>query len=312
MNYINTLREGENITEIYYCKNKTVAQGKTGKTYYNVTLQDKTGTIDAKIWDLTNAIAHFETGDYIQISGQVTSFNNNLQITIRRVRLAEEGEYDESEYMPYTPYNIDVMYNELLNMIESVKNPYLNQLLKSFFVDDKDFVARFKKASAAKSLHHSFIGGLLQHSLFVAKISDYLASIYKKIDRDLLVTAAICHDIGKVQELSEFPENDYTYEGNVIGHIIMGAMMLRERASQIEGFPENLRTNLVHCILAHHGKLEFGSPKKPMLIEAVALNFADDTDAKLEAFTEVLNTAPEGDNFLGKHFMFETNIFKTE
>ncbi len=312
MNYIDSLREGENVTEIYYCKNKTVAQGKTGKTYYSVTLQDKTATIDGKIWDLTNAIEHFETGDYIQISGQVTSFNNNLQLTIRRVRKAAENEYDPSEYMPYTPYNIDSMYSQLLEMIESINNTYLKQLLHSFFVDDQDFIKQFKYSSAAKSLHHSFIGGLLQHSLFVAKISDYYASIYKSINRDLLVTAAICHDIGKVREFSKFPENDYTYEGNVIGHIIIGAMMIEENASKIEGFPEDLKTNLVHCILAHHGKLEFGSPKKPMLIEAIALSYADDTDAKLEAFTEALKTAPEGERFLGKHFMFETNIFKTE
>ncbi len=312
MNYIDSLREGENVTEIYYCKNKTVAQGKTGKTYYSVTLQDKTATIDGKIWDLTNAIEHFETGDYIQISGQVTSFNNNLQLTIRRVRKAAENEYDPSEYMPYTPYNIDSMYSQLLEMIESISNTYLKQLLHSFFVDDQDFIKQFKYSSAAKSLHHSFIGGLLQHSLFVAKISDYYASIYKSINRDLLVTAAICHDIGKVREFSKFPENDYTYEGNVIGHIIIGAMMIEENASKIEGFPEDLKTNLVHCILAHHGKLEFGSPKKPMLIEAIALSYADDTDAKLEAFTEALKAAPEGERFLGKHFMFETNIFKTE
>ncbi len=312
MNYINTLREGENFNEIYYCKNKTVAQNKNGKTYYSLTLQDKTATIDGKIWELNNAIEHFETGDYIQVSGQVTSFNNTLQLTIRRVRKAAENEYDVSEYMPYTDYNIDEMYNALIDMINNVQNPYLNQLLKGFFVEDEEFIKKFKYSSAAKSLHHSFIGGLLQHSLFVAKIADFLASTYKKIDRDLLVTAAICHDIGKVYEFSPFPENDYTIEGNIVGHIVLGSMMVRDKANEIEGFPEELKTNLIHCILAHHGKLDYGSPKTPMLIEAVALNFADDTDAKLEAFTEALKAAGEGDRFLGKHFMFDSNIFKTK
>ena len=312
MNYINTLRDGENFSEIYYCKSKTIATTKAGKSYYNLVLQDKTGFIDGKIWDLSSGIDHFEAGDYIKIDGQVTSFNNSLQLNIRRLRKATDGEYVESEYMPYSPYNIEQMYGFLLDMINSVKNEYLNALLKSFFVDDKDFIKKFKRCSAAKSLHHSFIGGLLQHSLFVAKNADHIANQYKVINRDLLVTAAICHDIGKVTEFSEFPENDYTFEGNLLGHIVVGAEMIRERALQIEGFPTDLRVNLEHCILSHHGKLEFGSPKKPMIIEAVALNFADDLDAKLEAFTEALNADQSGSKNLGKHYMFESNIFRTE
>ena len=179
-------------------------------------------------------------------------------------------------------------------------------------VSYEEFIKKFKRCSAAKSLHHSFIGGLLQHSLFVAKNADHIANQYKVINRDLLVTAAICHDIGKVTEFSEFPENDYTFEGNLLGHIVVGAEMIRERALQIEGFPTDLRVNLEHCILSHHGKLEFGSPKKPMIIEAVALNFADDLDAKLEAFTEALNADQSGSKNLGKHYMFESNIFRTE
>ena len=261
-----------------------VAQSKNGKTYYSLVLQDKTGTLDAKVWDLSNAIAHFEAMDFIKVDGQITVYNNSLQMNVRRIQKAQEGTYDESEYMPYTKYNVEEMYTELLGFINSVKNEYLSKLLKSFFVDDENFVKRFKKHSAAKAVHHNFIGGLLQHTLAVTKMCDFLASSYDIINRDLLITASICHDIGKLHELSKFPENDYTDEGNLLGHIVMGAMMVRDKANEIEGFPPLLQSELEHCILAHHGELEYGSPKKPQLVEAVALSFADNTDAKMESF----------------------------
>ena len=312
MNYINTLREGENITETYFCKDKVVAQSKAGKTYYSLKLQDKTGVIDAKIWDLSNAIEHFESMDYIRISAQVTSFNNALQLNVKQVRKAEEGTFDVADYMPVSEFNIDDMYKELLELIDTVQDKYLNQLLKLFFAEDASFIKGFKKSSAAKSMHHSFIGGLLQHTLSVAKISDFLASQYPIMNRDLLVTAAICHDIGKVYELSEFPENDYTDAGNLMGHIVMGAMMIRDKAKKVPDIPIDLLNKLVHCILAHHGKLEFGSPEKPKIIEAMALSFADDTDAKLEAFKEAVEGDQSGETWLPYNKMFETFIRKTD
>ena len=311
MNYINTLREGDNITDIYFCKQKTVAQTKAGKTYYSLTLQDMTGTIDAKIWELSNAIEHFEALDFIKVSGQITSFNNNLQFNVRRVQKAREGEYDVSDYMPTTKFNIEDMYKELLDIIESIREEHLSALLKDFFVADGDFVSVFKKHSAAKSIHHGFIGGLLQHTLTVAKICNFYASIYPVINRDLLLTAAICHDIGKLKEISSFPENDYTDDGNLLGHIVIGTMMVRDKAAQIDGFPVQLLSELEHCILSHHGELEFGSPKKPALIEAVALAFADNTDAKLEAFQEELDKSSESTDWLGWNKMFDANIRRT-
>jgi 3'-5' exoribonuclease len=210
---------------------------------------------------------------------------------VRQARKAAEGTYDIADYMPVSPYNIDEMYKDLLDLIDTVKDPNLNGILRAFFVEDADFIKAFKKSSAAKAMHHSFIGGLLQHTLSVAQISDYVAGHYSIINRDLLVTAAICHDIGKVNELSSFPENDYTDVGNLVGHIVMGAMMVRGKAAKIEGMSVDTLNKLVHCILAHHGKLEYGSPEKPKIIEALALSFADDMDAKLQAFTEAI----EGD-----------------
>ncbi|MEE3398703.1 MAG: HD domain-containing protein [Eubacterium sp.] len=311
MIYINTLREGDNISETYFCKDKVVAQSKAGKTYYSLKLQDRTGIVDAKVWDLSNAIEHFESMDYIRITGQVTSFNNSLQINVRQARKAAEGTYDIADYMPVSPYNIDEMYKDLLALIDTVKDPNLNGILRAFFVEDADFIKAFKKSSAAKAMHHSFIGGLLQHTLSVAQISDYVAGHYSIINRDLLVTAAICHDIGKVNELSSFPENDYTDVGNLVGHIVMGAMMVRGKAAKIEGMSVDTLNKLVHCILAHHGKLEYGSPEKPKIIEALALSFADDMDAKLQAFTEAVEGDQSGELWLPYNKMFESYIRKT-
>lgn len=311
MNYINTLREGDNISEVYFCKQKVVAQSKNGKTYYSLVLQDKTGTLDAKVWDLSNAIAHFEAMDFIKVDGQITVYNNSLQMNVRRIQKAQEGTYDESEYMPYTKYNVEEMYTELLGFVNSVKNEYLSKLLKSFFVDDENFVKRFKKHSAAKAVHHNFIGGLLQHTLAVTKMCDFLASSYDIINRDLLITASICHDIGKLHELSKFPENDYTDEGNLLGHIVMGAMMVRDKANEIEGFPPLLQSELEHCILAHHGELEYGSPKKPQLVEAVALSFADNTDAKMESFRAEAESSVTETGWIGYSKWFDSNIRKT-
>lgn len=311
MQYINTLREGDDITETYLCKSKSSGVAKNGKTFYSLVLQDKTGTIDGKIWELSNAIEHFEAMEYVKLSAKVTSFNNKLQLNIRQTRRAEEGTYDIADYMPISKFDIDEMFKELLALIDSVKDESLKTLLRSFFVEDASFVKAFKMSSAAKSMHHAFVGGLLQHTLSVARIADFLAGFYPIMNRDLLVTAAICHDIGKVKEISEFPVNDYTDAGNLLGHIVMGAMMVKEKADGIAGFDETLKNNLVHCILAHHGKLEYGSPEKPKIIEAVALSFADDTDAKLEGFSEALESEQAEGDWLPYNKMFESIIRKT-
>ena len=311
MQYINTLREGDDITETYLCKSKSSGVAKNGKTFYNLVLQDKTGTIDGKIWELSNAIEHFEAMDYVKLSAKVTSFNNKPQLNFRQTRRAEEGTYDIADYMPISKFDIDEMFKELLALIDSVKDESLKTLLRSFFVEDASFVKAFKMSSAAKSMHHAFVGGLLQHTLSVARIADFLAGFYPIMNRDLLVTAAICHDIGKVKELSEFPVNDYTDPGNLLGHIVIGAMMVKEKADEINGFDETLKNNLVHCILSHHGKLEYGSPEKPKIIEAVALSFADDTDAKLEGFSEALESEQAEGDWLPYNKMFESIIRKT-
>ncbi len=312
MRYIKELHEGENISEIYFCKSKVVAKTKTDKTYYSLVLQDKTGTIDAKVWNLSGGIDHFEALEYIYVDAQVTVFNNQNQLNVSRIRRAREGEYEVSEYMPCSPYKTEDMFDSLLKLVADVENPYLHDLLSAFFVENEEIVKEFKKHSAAKSVHHGFIGGLLHHSLFVAKNCEFLAKQYPILKKDLLITAALLHDIGKLKEISDFPENDYTDEGQLLGHIVIGAMWIGGECDKIQGFPKKLRDELLHCILSHHGEYEYGSPKKPAIIEALVLSFVDDLDAKVETFTELLQANEDTAGWRGFNRLLDSNGRKTE
>ena len=314
MRYIETLREGERIQEIYLCRQRTTAMTKTGKEYENVILQDKTGSLDAKIWDPHSmGIDEFDALDYVEVNGDVTVFNGQTQLSIKRARKISETDVDPTNYLPCTNKNIDEMMMELTKFIAGVNNPYYKQVLTKLFIDNTEFAEAFKKHSAAKSVHHGFIGGLLEHTLSVAKMCEFFAKQYPILNRELLMTSAICHDIGKVYELSDFPMNDYTDAGQLLGHIVMGSEMLGKIMDSIPDFPTKLKNELKHCILAHHGELEYGSPKKPALIEAMALNLADNADAKIETMTELLNSnsSASSDQWLGYNRLLETNVRKT-
>lgn len=312
MKYLKDYKEGDRVFDIYLCKHKQSAVTKNGKPYDSVILQDKTGTVDAKIWDPNSAgIDDFDALDYIEVYGEVTSFQGALQVNVKRIRKCCEGEYDPADYLPVSKFPIEDMMKELLGYIDSIENSYLKKLLQLFFVEDQEFVKVFKQSSAAKTVHHGFVGGLLQHTLAVTRLCDYYCTQYPILKRDLLLTAAICHDIGKTEELSLFPENDYTDDGQFLGHIVIGSEMVGEKIRAIPGFPKVLANELKHCILAHHGELEFGSPKKPAIIEAVALTFADNTDAKMQTFTELMeNTTETG--WLGYNRLFESNVIGTK
>lgn len=308
MKYIKDFHEGDRINDIYLCKHKQSAMTKTGKPYDNVILQDKTGAIDAKIWEPNSAgIEDFEDLDYVDITGEVSVFNGALQLSIKRVRKCREGEFDPKEYLPVSQYPIDEMYNQLLALIDSIENEYLKKLLNMFFREDEEFIKKFKNSSAAKSVHHGFVGGLLEHTLSVTKLCNYYCKHYPILKRDLLLSAAMLHDIAKTRELSAFPVNDYTEEGNFLGHIVMGVEMVGEKIRQIDGFPTLLESEIKHCIVAHHGEYEYGSPKKPAIIEAVALNYADDIDAKMETFKEMLEGTTET-GWLGFNRLFDSNV----
>lgn len=312
MKYIKDYKDGDRVFDIYLCKHKISAVTKNGKPYDTVVLQDKTGTIDAKVWDPNNAgIAEFDSLDYIEVYGDITSFQGALQVNVKRIRKCQEGEYTPADYLPVSRFDREEMYEELLSYINGVENTYLKQLLQEFFVKDQAFISAFKQSSAAKTVHHGFVGGLLQHTLGVTKLCDYYCSTYPLLKRDLLITAAICHDMGKTREISLFPENDYTDAGQFLGHIVIGVEMIGEKVRNIPGFPEVLANELKHCILAHHGEYEFGSPKKPAIMEAMALNLADNTDAKMETFTEILESSKDNNGWLGFNRLFDSNLTGT-
>lgn len=311
MRYINTLVEGETIRNIYLCKGKRSAETRNGKPYDSLILQDKTGTLDGKVWDPnSNGIADYDEKDFIEVFGEVIMYNNNRQINIRQIRKAQEGEYVPADYMPTSEKNTDRMYQELLCYVKKISNPYLRQAVGFYFVKDQAFIETFKSHSAAKTVHHGFSGGLLEHTLSVVKFCEYMIGAYPILNGDLLYAAAICHDIGKTKELSPFPDNDYTDDGQLLGHIVIGVEMINEAVRSIPEFPEKLSSELKHCIVAHHGELEYGSPKKPALAEAFALNFADSADAKMQSLTEIFKDKNTND-WLGYNRLFETNLRKT-
>ncbi len=313
MKFIKDLKDGDRVFDIYLCKHKTSAVTKNGKAYESVILQDKTGTIDAKVWEPNNpGIGDYDDLDYIEVYGDVTSFQGALQISVKRIRVCREGEYNPADYLPVSSKNIDEMYRELTGLIQSIKTDCYRHLLEDMFVKDEAFAKAFRMSSAAKTVHHGFVGGLLEHTLSVTKLCDYYCTAYPILKRDLLLTAAMCHDIGKTKEISAFPENDYTDDGQLLGHIVMGAQMVAERAAAIPGFPHTQLTQLQHCILAHHGKYEFGSPKIPAIIEALALNYADDTDAKIETFKEILENNSENLGWFGYNRLFDSNLRATK
>ena len=313
MKYIESFREGERVSGIYLCKFRQSALTKAGKSYENLIFQDKTGTIDSKIWDPNSlGIDDFDALDYIDVVGDVTSFAGAMQLNIKRVRKAAEDEYDPADYLPVSENSTDDMYSQLRAFIDSVENHYLSALLKKLFVEDEVFVKAFEGHSAAKTVHHGFIGGLMEHTLGVTRLCDYMSKVYPVINRDLLITASLLHDIGKTKELSAFPLNDYTDEGQLLGHIYMGAQMINDLANQIPEFPEVLKNELIHCILSHHGELEYGSPKKPALVEAVALNLADNTDARMETITEIFAANKSKKEWLGYNKLFESNLRRTD
>ncbi|MEA5084303.1 MAG: HD domain-containing protein [Lachnospiraceae bacterium] len=312
MRFINELREGETIVEHYLCKTKQTLKSRAGKSYYSLKLQDKTGTVDAKVWDLNNDIKSFDENDFIKIDGTVLIYNNEPQLNIRKIRKSQDGEYDPMDYIPSSEKNVDSMLQELLGYINTISDKHIKMLLEEIFLKDETVTKCFKTHSAARTMHHSYLGGLVEHTLSVTQICDFMAGRYKNVNRDLLVATAMLHDVAKVKELSQFPLNDYTDDGQLLGHIIMGSEMIKDAAAKIDGFPKTLESLLKHSILAHHGEYEYGSPELPKTIEAFILHCADNMDAKTKAIEEAINSDTTQGNWVGYQRIMQRNIRKSD
>jgi len=310
MRFIEDIRDGDSIIGHYFCKEKLTLKSKAGKTYLSLTLSDRTGTLNAKVWELNSNIGDFEAGDYIKIDGFVSTFNSELQLKIAKIRQSQPGEYHQSDYVPTTRLDVEEMYAEIENFIQSIQNTFIKALLINIF-SDEDISSRFKTSTAAKTLHHSYSGGLLEHTLSVLQLCDFMSHRYPGVNRDILIATAMLHDIGKIWELTGFPTNDYTDSGQLLGHIYMGAELITRVAAKIEGFPPSLAMILKHCILAHHGDHEFGSPKLPSIIEAFILYYCDNLDAKVFAFLDIIDKDKSPSNWTGYNRMFQRSIRKT-
>lgn len=300
---VKDFKTGTNIEDqILYCISKKSGVSVKGDTYLSLTLRDSSGTIDAKVWNVNDNTSIFDEKDFVKVSGSITTFKDSLQINVTSAYAVPKDSINMEDFCPKCPKNMVDMTAELNKMIDSVKDSNLKALLEAFFKNDK-FVTKFNTHSAAKAVHHAYIGGLLEHSLTVAQMSDYMCTLYPKANRDLAVTAALLHDIGKMKELSVFPDNDYTDDGQLLGHIYIGTEMIELYARKIENFPRLLLNELKHCILAHHGKQEFGSPVVPHLIEAMLVHIADEADAKMRRFSDLLEEV-DGDNWSASNDFF--------
>ena len=312
MRYINELREGQSVIEHYLCKSRQSLKSRAGKTYLSLKLQDKTGMVDAKVWEMTNDIKAFEENEFIKIDATVVTYQNDIQLNVKRIRRSMEGEYDPADYIPCTEKNIEEMYQKLMSYIKTIQNPYIKKLLEEIFYHNDTVSKHLKTHSAAKSIHHSYMGGLLEHTLSVTEICDFVAPRYQFVNRDILIASAMLHDIGKIIELSEFPENDYTDEGQLLGHLMIGAELIKETASHIEGFPKQIENLLKHCMISHHGEYEYGSPKLPKTIEAFILHSADNLDAKTKVIEEMIQNNTNQGSWVGYQKMLQRNIRKSD
>ena len=271
--------ENQAITAFFAVSTKQVRSKKDGARYFSLTLADRTGQVDAVMWETGDA-GEFGAGDVVKLRGQVCRYKEKLQINVERIRAATRDEYDLADLVPHTERSIDELWAELNACVDSFTDPHLKALLRSF-LDDPEIATAFREAPAAKGMHHAWIGGLLEHVVSLLGICELAAKHYS-VHRDLLLTGAILHDIGKLHELRWGTSFDYTIEGQLLGHITIGIRMIEKKIAALPDFPPALRVLVEHVVLSHHGKYEFGSPKLPMIPEAMLLHFLDDMDAKMQ------------------------------
>lgn len=282
---------GQEITSFYLVTEKELREGKNDH-YLRMRLSDRSGSVSANIWNNAKKEAeNFDQGDVIKIKANVVSYKGQIQLSVTKTRFADKSEYDLTEFLTTSKRDPDEMAAEFFKIIDSVANPFLNKLLRSIF-EDKDFFARYQKAPAAKSWHHNYVHGLLEHTLSVASLCDFAAMRYP-VDRDLLICGALLHDVAKVIEYANTTVIEFTDIGRLIGHLSLSDQLVCEKAARIPGFPDEILLNLRHLILSHHGTYENASVRLPQTIEAVVLHHCDNLDAQSTGVAQLIEAAPE-------------------
>jgi 3'-5' exoribonuclease len=300
--YVSSLQDGQAVTSLFLVREKEIRTSpRTGSSWLQLELSDRTGTISAKMWDnFTPIVSTFERDDVVQIRGRVKLYNGQKELTLEAVIPSPEQDYEMADFLPHTKYDVEMLYSKLRASVAQMKNPNLQRLLTSF-IDDPAIVPKLKRAPAAMTMHHAFIGGLLEHVVSLTGLARALSEHYPELDADLLLTGVVLHDIGKIEELRYARGIEYSTEGRLLGHIMIGAGMVRDRIKAIPGFPAALAVLVEHLILSHHGTHEFGSPALPQTREAVALNFIDDLDSKMAAMGATIDSLSGDDEWTGRN-----------
>ena len=307
--WIKDIEEGGRVEGDYLVQGKTVAHTRQGNPFLTLTLADRTGTVEARLWDRVEEISpQFREGDIVTIAGQATTYRNQIQIQIHKLRHSVPPP-DPAIFQETTAKDTAEMFSELKELAHRIKDPHLRVLVDSFLLDHR-FVSQFKKAPAAKIFHHSYLGGLLEHTLSVCQMAVLATEHYPDLDGDLLLSGAILHDIGKIDELTFELNIEYSDRGRLLGHIVLGILMVEERLKAIEQFPPELALRLRHLILSHHGEFDFGSPKRPKFLEAFALHLIDDMDAKMNGLARLMKDDKQEGSWTAFSSLFQRYLFK--
>ncbi len=309
--FVKDIKEGEQVKDLFLVSNKVVLVSNAGKPYINLALRDRTGQVECRVWDRAEEIAkRFDRDDIVEATGNAIQYQGRMQLKVHDVRRVEE-EADLADYLPVTKRGIEPLWEELQRLVQGIQDPDLSRLLRRIFPNPPktETARRFRQAPGGKRMHHDYIGGLLEHTVSVASICNFLSGHYEGVDADMLTAGALLHDIGKVGELSYEGAFDYTDEGRLLGHLYMGAEWVSGECTRIEGFPPDKAMLVKHMILSHHGELEFGSPKRPKTLEAILLHFVENMDSKANAFHDAMEDLREGATWTDYRRMFERYLY---
>jgi len=311
--YVNDIRENDQLDSLFLVKEKSSGITKTGNVYLKLRLVDRSGEIEGRIWTFVENFAEsFEKDDFVHVLGKAVSYQGHLQLNITHFEKVREEEVLLSDFFRTAEKDIDEMFHALLEVSQQIQNLHLSQLLQLFW-EDEPFIKLFKTAPASKWVHHNYLGGLLEHTLSLAQLVLKNTGQYNGLNQDLLLTAAILHDLGKVDELSYHRSFDYSDEGRLLGHIILGIERVEQKIRQLPDFPKDLSMLLKHFLLSHHGQYIWGSPKKPMTLEAVMLHYLDDMDAKINGIQQFIKAqVSEGSKWSAYHRVFDQYFYVTD
>ncbi|WP_298439862.1 HD domain-containing protein [Geobacter sp.] len=309
--FVSSIRERDQLESVFLVKDKIMAMAKNGKPYMTLRLMDKSGEIEGRVWDNVDELsATFDKDDFIAIRCKATVYLGKMQLIISELFRVPEHQVTLADFLPESERAIEEMERELATLVESFADPHLKGLMKAFF-DDPALMSLYRVAPAAKGMHHVYLGGLLEHSLSVARLVDAIIPLYTGLNRDLLVAGALLHDVGKVREMTYLRSFDYTDEGKLLGHITIGVEMLQERIASLPGFPTDLAMLLKHMLLSHHGQYEYGSPKRPKTLEATILNYLDDLDSKINGIrTHIRKEAESQSRWTSYHRLYDRYYYK--